>query len=157
MLVKDVTETLERITSALSPSEDKAAVEALIAVLHPHASLSLAQLGTLLVADRTPKKKGAKSESGKKTKAPSVDLALVAHYVAALESKSTDGAVVRIVLSELKVDKRAKVGEVGAILSRVRGSEVKVARKSEGLKEIEQWFQRRRDTNRRVGGASGIY
>ena len=139
----------------LSSLEDKAAITQLVEVLRPHAMLSWEQLKALLTSGpdvkKTPRKASAKPPK------ETLDRAAVEGYVAALNTASSDGARVRMVISELKCDKRIKAGEVSAILSQVRGSEVKVTRKTDGLKEIERWFQRKRETDRRISGAGDIY
>lgn len=149
--------TLERIAAALSSSEDKATLNALVATLNAHNELTIEQLAAALGRASPRTKKAAKPPAAKKSKAQPIDEELVSNYVAALEAGATDAAAVRKIVGEIKTDKRAKAAEIGRVLSQIRGSEVKVSRKPDGLKEIEQWYQRRRDTARRISDASGIY
>lgn len=140
----------------MSSSEDEAAIHELIEALRPHAMLTVAQLKTLLKVDDPDQRKAPRKASTKQPK-EAQNQTLIADYVTALHTASADGARVRAILNDLKADKHIKAGEVSAILSQVRGSDVKVTRKADGLKEIERWFQRKRETDRRISSAGDIY
>ncbi len=157
MTVGELIVALERIATGLSASEDKEAIALTIAVLIPHTTLSIAELTAAMGAIKSRKTTAPKPTLPKKPTAPTTDFSVVSHYVAALENEASDGAATQRILNEMKSDKKVRIGEVGAILSRVRGSEVKVVRKAEGLKTIERWFQRKRDTSRRISDADEIY
>jgi hypothetical protein len=86
-----------------------------------------------------------------------IDQATVQGYVAEFAQSANDGTALRTVLEKLRSDKKVKLGEVNAILSAARGREVKVSKKADALKEIEQWYQRKIDTERRLKGAEDLY
>lgn len=152
--MKEVIGTLHHMTIASSSSEDRANIEALISLLTPYEALSTAQLEEMLIAARP---KTQKAIPAKKTKTAVVDEALASTYAQSFERAANDSTEVRKIIDALKTDKRVKIGEIAAILSKVRGSEVRVSKKADGLKEIDQWYQRKRDTVRRAKGASEIY
>lgn len=98
-------------------------------------------------------KKKAASKSSKKPKSPKlaeVNQDAIAKCLRLLTDSAPTGEATKAAIKQIKADKAIKLAEVGAILSKLRGSEVAVARKADGLKEIEVWLQRRRDTERRL-------
>jgi hypothetical protein len=157
MQLKEVTEALARLTAALSSSEDRTAVEGALNVLLKLDEHTKAALNATLKMRRSTKTASGKPTKERKPKAEAINAELVTSYVSALEESMLDAARFKSVLSDLRANKLVKAGEVSAILSQVRGREVKCSKKADGLKEIEQWFQRRRDTERRVRGADEIY
>ena len=155
--MKELTEALARLMTALSSSEDKAVLQRALEVLLNADEHTLAALNTALKPGKLQKTKAAKSTKERKTKTATINAELVAKYVTALEESMFDAAEFKSVMGELKANKLVKAGEVSDILSRVRARDVTCSKKADGLKEIEQWYKRRRDTERRVGRADEIY
>lgn len=150
--MKEVTEALMRLIAVLSSSEDRTTLQGALDVLLNADEHSLAALNAALK-----EKKTTKPAKERKSKAATINSELVATYAKALNESTFDVIKFKSVLSDLKANKLVKAGEVSGILSLLRERDVKYSKKADGLKEIEQWFQRRRDTERRVGGAGEIY
>lgn len=134
-------------------SSDLADLKRLAEALAPFDDLTVAafcnQLGRL-TADGAPapRARGA-------TKAQ-LDEGLVARFVAAFSSEVLDYAALQSTLSELSIDKKAKVPELSAIASQLAGAEGKYNKKT-ALEKIEAVVRRRLDTRRRMEGTSGLF
>lgn len=136
-----------------SRSADRPTLDALINLLSPYEALTMIQIGETLAKAQP---KIVKPASAKKT-AATIDQALVSTYAESFERAAHNGPEVRKLLDALKADKRVKTGEIAAILSLIRGSDAKVSKKGDGLREIDQWYQRKRDTVRRAKDAGQLY
>lgn len=154
--MKEVIETLRRLTTASLSSEDRAVLEALATALQSHEALAVSELEAAI----KPAAASAKSKSttaSKPKKVTTIDLALADRYTMAFADAAGDPARIKAVVSNVKSDKQVKIGELGAILSKIRGREITVSKRADGVKELEQWFQRRQDTARRLKDADGNY
>lgn len=80
----------------------------------------------------------------------------MARFVAAFSSEVLDYAALQSTLSELSIDKKAKVPELSAIASQLAGAEGKYNKKT-ALEKIEAVVRRRLDTRRRMEGTSGLF
>lgn len=130
---------------------DNAATEALIALLLPHRELSMAEID--VTRKPVPKQKAV----AKQKKPALANDQLVEIYAEKLQACSGSSSEIEAVLGAIKSDRKIRAIEISGILTKIRGRDVESPTKAVGLKEIKQWFQRRRDTDRRIRGAEDVF
>lgn len=144
--------------NASSHSGDSDEIDAVIGVLRPYEEMPLLHLlGIIEAALLKQKKVSAPTKKSKKAGATKVNQDLILGYLVELEVSGSDGPAMTLLVKKMKADKALKAPEISGILTRIRGSDVKVGRKADGIKEIETWFQRLRDTKRRLGGVEELF
>lgn len=149
--------SLESLRNGALLPDDSLELDELVRVLSQYRDLPLSSLSSAVA--RGLKRPPVRAK--KATKAPAViptriDPEQIAILAKRLNEAVHDADASAKIIAELKGDKSIKAGDVGGILSILKGRQFTLSRKPEGLKEIEQWLKARRAAARRFSDSDQL-